>query len=159
MKKFILSFVVLLASSLFAAGQSDSSGSVTLTMTSGAVRIKSSDQAKWVKAVVNSQLSASTVIQTGDKSRARVRFQDDGSEMIIPEGKTVTVANLLKKRGELRQDGQKMRLNRLKARLSREANPGEAAPTAVAGVRGANVSKADSKATPPKEPEELIWEE
>ena len=155
------SLIILLAGvlllPLLASTEESSGEKMLLTHFSGDVKYQPTASAKAKKPSANMQLAESGVIITGKGASARIRFMSDNTEFFIPEGKTVILADLIRKKQELLKDKQKLLLNKLKLKINKDDDSGYAGPSAVAGVRGDNKSKGEESST--NEVNELFWDE
>ncbi len=122
----------------------------------GNVLVKTSaGSKKWVKPKLNMALDGNYVIKTGKNSEVSIRLKN-GSLYKITANKTVNVKTIALKAGKTKNSSALSRLRSLKNKLGRGGKSDMGTPTAVAGVRGADVSK---KSKSPINPSELIWEE
>ena len=152
MSKVIIWFLFLFSTIVQSENKKEETVAI-LTMKSGSVKVQMSEKHNFIKASVNMALLSKAKIKTEKKSWVRIKFVDDGTDMLIPEDKIVSLEELLKKRNDLKSDEKKMKLNQIKTRLFKNKNP-DTVPTAVAGVRGTDVSKQTTE-----ESKEFIWDE
>jgi hypothetical protein len=147
--------VAAVITGLWAAQQNET---MVISLVIGDVKVKSAENAKAVKAKPGMVLSDSSIILTGGMAKAKILFREGNSEILIPENKTVKVADLIAKRISLQSNKNKALLNRVKLKMYKDSSKDDLdAPTAVAGVRGADVSAASN--APPSKPDEMIWDE
>ena len=124
----------------------------------GSVLIKTSNTSKqWINAKLNMSLDEKSIIKTSKNSEAQIKLKD-GSLFRITSDQTVNMQDIMTKAAgtESGNSSAMARLLSLKNKLGKGDNSGVESPTAVAGVRGADVSK---KSESPVRPSELIWEE
>ena len=140
---------------LFAVQQNDT---MVVSLVIGDVKVKSGENAKAEKAKPGMVLSENSIILTGQAAKVKILFRDGNSEILIPENKTVKMADLIVKKNSLQKDRNRLLLNRVKLKLYKDSSKDDLdAPTAVAGVRGADVSSKTNAA--PSKPDEMIWDE
>lgn len=124
----------------------------------GRVLIKKSvGSKKWVRPKLNMRLDKNYIIKTGKNAEVRIKLKN-GSTYTITGKKIVKIKEVI---DGLKQDKSKRssilaKLNLLKNKLGKVKKSSTGSVTAVAGVRGADVSK---KSRSPIKATELIWEE
>ncbi len=120
----------------------------------GKVLVKTSAKAKWIKAKWNMKLEKNYIIKTAKGAQAKIRLKN-GSYTISPN-KTVKMTDILAKTKKSKRSFSLVRLNLLRRKLGKGGTGNANTPTAVAGVRGADVSEISKF---PIRPSELIWED
>jgi hypothetical protein len=99
MKKIKVFFLVAAAAfavySLAACGGSGAELKAKLTFISGTVESQAAGAADWKTAAVNSELSISDTVKTGDKSSAKIDFSD-GVKIFIEENTSVKLKEIKK---------------------------------------------------------------
>ncbi len=151
-KIIIIMTVLLLCTAVFA----ETVG--VLKFYKGRVLIKKSVASKrWIRPKLNMRLDKNYIIKTGKNAEVRIRLKN-GSIYTITGKKIVKMKEVI---AGLKQDKSKKssilaKLNLLKNKLGKGGKSATGSVTAVAGVRGADVSK---KSKSPIKPTELIWEE
>lgn len=127
-----------------------------LQLYKGNVKVKLNSSEKWIKPKINLKLDERDIIKTASKSSAKIKFVS-GDVYEIPAGKTIKVKDIAKliKSKRAGKGTTLSRLRSLKQRLGK-GGLGSGGPTAVAGVRGADVSE---KSKSPVKPSDLVWEE
>lgn len=150
-KKALIVIIVLLFSTAVFAEKVG-----VLKFYKGKVLIKTSASSKkWIKPKLNMKLDENYVIRTGKNAEVTIKLRD-GSSYKITANKTISVKTIALRAGKTKNSSALSRLKSLKYKLGKGGKSDTGAPTAVAGVRGADVSK---KSKSPINPSELIWEE
>ena len=129
-----------------------------LKLYKGDVLIKTSASSKnWIKPKLNMKLNEDSIIKTGKNSEVNIKLKN-GSIYKISSNKTVKLMTIMAKlkTGKSKNLSTLSRLKLLRAKLGKGGKSDTGSPTAVAGVRGADVSK---KSKSPINPSDLIWEE
>ncbi len=119
----------------------------------GTVLIKTSANSKWIKPKYNMKIEGNYIIKTSKGAEAKIKLAN-GSLYTISAGKTVKMSDVIAKTKKSKRSFSLAKLQLLRNKLGRGSGKNINSPTAVAGVRGADVS---SKT--PIRPSELIWEE
>jgi len=120
----------------------------------GEVMVKACPDSKWTKPDYNMKLDEKCIIRTGKNGEAQIKLKD-GSLYRIPSNTTIEINTIKAKAKSLRKASLLSRLNLLRSKLGKGKTLAKGTPTAVAGVRGADVSKESFNI----KPSELIWEE
>ena len=150
MRKLILLVIIMLfviAGSLLA----ETVGKIRLFR--GNVMVKTSPNTKWSKAKINMKLEDTAMIKVAKGASIQIKLKD-GSTLTLNKRQIIRMSNLIKTKKNTKLTSlAKLRL--LKNKLDKGTGSGLDVPTAVAGVRGADVSEEKS----PISPTDLIWEE
>ncbi len=120
----------------------------------GKVMVKTSAKAKWIKAKWNMKIEKNYIIKTAKGAKANIRLKN--GSYTISQNKTVKMTDILAKTKKSKKSFSLAKLNLLRRKLGRGASGSANTPTAVAGVRGADVSEISKY---PIRPSELIWED
>lgn len=152
--KNILSLVIVVALFLMLisvnavavkTGQSEMVGKVSFVM--GKAMIKKAGTDKWVSLKINTKVSKNDVIKTPANASVKIKFINKRIAKVSPNN-TVKIASLMKVKvkvtGSLKSIFEKTKKGTKKLGV-----------TAVAGVRGADVSKKKDGV----KPTDLLWEE
>ena len=140
-------FLMLISTDAVAAktGQSEIVGKVSFVM--GKAMIKKAGTDKWVSLKINTKVTKNDVIKTPAKASVKIKFRNKKIAKVKPNS-TVKIASLMKRKvkvtGSLKSIFEKTK-----------KSTGKLGVTAVAGVRGADVSKKKDTV----KPAELLWEE
>ncbi|MBU1077407.1 MAG: hypothetical protein KKH98_08955 [Spirochaetes bacterium] len=112
---------------------------------------------KWMKPRLNVKLDDKDQIKLVKGGIAKLKFID-GSIVEIKESKIYQVGDVKNLATSKRTKGKSVlsKLKSLKSKLGKGGGADKGGPTAVAGVRGADVSE---KSKSPVKPSELVWEE
>jgi hypothetical protein len=143
-KLFVLILVLSFATAIYAEKIA------VIKYTKGNVLVKSSG-GSWKKAEKNMKLEDTHMIKTEKNGMAQLKLRS-GQFYKVMSNKTMNLKDIAKI-GSSAKKGSLSKLNALKSKLGKGGS--KSGPTAVAGVRGADVSKQKT----PIKPSELIWEE
>lgn len=140
-KKLLYSIILVLLVPLmiFAKGK--------LTFVKGKVYYKNKTSKVWKPAKLNMKLKTSDMIKVGKKSVVIIKFKD-GSKYTIKKPKTMKIGKIEK----IVKSRKKSKINKFIKKKGIQSS----GPTAVAGVRGADIS--EKSKTNKIQPDKLKWE-
>ena len=158
MKRYSSIIFFVLAAFVLTLTAQQKDETIVVSMVIGDVKIKQDNGSKWQKAKPGLVLKDTAVLQTGKAAKVKLLFREGNSEILIPENKTLKISDIIAKRESLRNDKNKLLLNKIRLKLYKDSSKDDLdSPAAVAGVRGADVSEQSNSTN--TRPDEMFWDQ